>query len=144
MTGAELTLGYPVYKTSSLVTLLDAGVRYTKHEFTGRVSASGAVTGQQDRNFDHDWADAIVGVTVNVPFAQKWTWNTRLNAGYGGSEGTYFASTGVTWRFLNNWSTSLIGRYTAVEFENASEGDSDWYLYDADESALSLNILYNW
>jgi hypothetical protein len=102
------------------------------------------VTGQQSRSFDHDWTDAIVGATVNVPLAQKWTWNTRFNAGYGGSEGTYFASTGVTWRFLNNWSTSLIGRYSAVEYENGSEGNSDWYYYDAEESALSLNILYNW
>jgi hypothetical protein len=144
MTGAELTLGYPVYKTSSLVALVDAGVRYTKHEFDSRVTASGAITGQRDRNFDHDWTDAIFGVTFNVPFAQTWTWTTRLNAGFGGSEGTYLASTGVTWRFLKHWSLGLTGKYAAVEFENGSEGDSDWYLADADESTLSLNVLYNW
>jgi len=144
MTGAEMTLGYPVYKTSSLVTLVDAGVRFTKHEYHNRISASGAVTGQRDNNFDHDWTDAIFGVSVIVPFAQKWTWNTRLNAGFGGSDGTYLASTGVTWRFLEHWSAGLVGKYMAVDFENASEGDSDWYLYDVDESTLSLNILYNW
>lgn len=143
-TGAEITLGYPVYKTSSLVTLVDVGVRYTKHEFDGRVAATGAITGQLNRNFDHNWTDAIVGATFNVPLARTWTWSTRLNAGFGGSEGTYFASTGVTWRFLKHWSLGLTGRYAAVEFENGSEGDSDWYLYDVDESALALNILFNW
>jgi hypothetical protein len=144
MTGAEMTLGYAVYKTPYLVTFLDVGVRYTKHELDGRVSATGAVTGQASRNIDNDWTDAIFGFTFNVPLAQQWIWATRLNAGFGGSEGTYFASTGVTWRFLKHWSAGLTGRYAAVEFENASEGNSDWYLYDADESALSLNILYNW
>ena len=143
-TGAEFTLGYPFYKTSSLVALFDAGARYTKHEFDADVRSTGAVTGQANRNFDHSWTDAIVGATFIVPLAQTWTWNTRLNAGFGGSEGTYFASTGVTWRFLKHWSAGLTGRYMAVEYENASEGNSNWYLYDADESALGLNILFNW
>lgn len=144
ITGAEVTVGYPVYKTPSVVVLVDGGVRYTKHEFDGKVSLSGAVTGQRDRNFDHSWTDAVLGASINVPLAQKWTWNNRLNAGFGGSDGTYLVSTGVTWRFLKHWSAGIIGKYMSVKYENDSEGDSDWYLYDADETTLGLNILFNW
>jgi len=144
ITGAEVTVGYPVYKTPSVVVLVDGGVRYTKHEFDSKVSVSGAVTGQRDRNFDHSWTDAVLGASVNVPFAQKWTWNNRLNAGFGGSDGTYLVSTGLTWRFHKHWSAGIVGKYVSVKYENDSKGDSDWYLYDADESSLALNILFNW
>ena len=144
ISGAELTVGYPVYKTSSLVALVDAGVRYTKHEFDGKLRVSGDVTAQRDRDFDHDWTDAIVGVSINVPFAQKWTWNNRFNAGFGGSEGTYFVSTGLTWQFHKNWSTGIVAKYMAIEYENGSKGDRNWYLYDADESSIGLNVLFNW
>ena len=144
MTGAELTVGYPVYRARHLVILVDGGVRYTKHEFDGRIIASGAVSGRRDREFDHSWTDAVVGASLNVPFTEKWSWNNRLNAGFGGSEGTYFASTGLSWRFLKHWSTGLTGTYKKVKFENDSKGDSDWYLYDVDESTVGLNVLFNW
>jgi len=145
ITQAELTLGYPVYKTSSVNILVDGGLRYIKHEFEGRLrltDAGGAVIGGRDRDFDHDWTDIIVGAIINVPFAEKWSWNNRLNAGFGGSEGTYFASTGVTWRFHKNWSVGVVGKYAAVDYENDSKGDRDWYLYDVDESSLGLNVLF--
>lgn len=144
ISSAELTVGYPVYQTSSLVVLVDGGLRYTKHEFDGSLTVSGNVTGQGSRNFDHDWTDAIFGVSVNVPLASQWTWNNRLNAGFGGSDGTCFVSTGITWRFHRNWSTSLVGKYAAIDYENGNMGDRDWYLYDVDESSLGLNVLFNW
>ena len=144
MTGAEATVGYPVYRTPHLVTLVDAGVRYTKHEFDGSVTASGAVSGRRGRDFDHSWTDAVLGVSINVPLAKTLSWNNRLNAGFGGSDGTYFVSTGLSWRFLKHWSTGLTGTYKKVKYENGSKGDSDWYLYDVDESSLGLNVLFNW
>jgi len=142
--GAEATVSYPVYKSPSVVTMVDAGFRYTKHEFDNSFSLSGAVNAQQNTNFSHDWTDALLGVTVNVPFARQWTWNNRLNAGFGGSDRDYTVSTGVTWRFLKNWSSTLSYKYASIKFENASPGDSDWYLYDADEKTLGLVFLYNW
>jgi len=145
ITGAELTVGYPVFKTPSFILHADGGVRYTKHEFDSRlklINSSGTVVASRKRNFDHSWTDAVVGGTINVPFAKTWSWITRLNAGFGGSEGTYFASTGVTWRFHKNWSAGIIGKYMAVEYENDSKGDRDWYLYDADESSVGINVLF--
>jgi hypothetical protein len=144
MTGAELTVGYPVYKTASLVAMIDGGVRYTKHEFDNSLRVKGAITDRGSRSFDHDWTDAVLGVIVNVPLARQWTWNNRLNAGFGGSDGTYLASTGVTWRFLKHWSAGITGKYAAVKYENGSKSDRDWYFYDADESSVGINVLFNW
>ena len=82
-TNAELTVGYPIYKSPAVVTLVDAGLRYTKHEFDGDVNVSGGLNRQFNRDFDYDWTDALLGVSVNVPFAKVWSWNSRLNAGFG-------------------------------------------------------------
>jgi hypothetical protein len=141
-TGAELTVGYPIYECTSLIVRLHAGARYTEHELDADVFLDG--TPVLSRDIDEDWTDALFGISAGVPFAEKWMWNNKFNVGFGGSEGTYFAQTGITWRFLEHWSTSLYGKYTAVEFENGSKGDSDWYLYDVDEFGLGLSVLFNW
>jgi hypothetical protein len=145
-TGGEITVAYPVYRDSSFTLRLFGGVRYTKHELSADVTSGGS---SQSRTIEHDWIDALVGLTLDVPLADKWNWGSRLDAGFGvggdylDSEGTYSANTGVTWRFYNHWSGTLYGKYTAVNFENDSIGDPDWYLYDVDESGVGLTVLYN-
>ena len=142
-TGAELTVGYPIYKDPSVNLTLDAGLRYTKHEITSRTNITGAVTENLKKDLDNDWTDFLLGATIAFPFDTAWNWSTNANAGYGGSEGTYLVSTGVTWRFIENWSGTLYGKYTAVDFEEGSSGDSDWYKYDVDEYGAGITILYN-
>jgi len=142
--GAELTVGYPFYQSPSLVMLLDLGVRYTEHKFNNSISVSGAINAERQRKFSNDWTDGLVGVTMNVPFADKWTWSTRFNGGFGGSDGTYMASTGLSWRFHKSWSAGATVKYMAVDYENGKPGDSDWYFYDADETSVGLVFLYNW
>jgi hypothetical protein len=131
-TNAELTVGYPIYHDESLIVRLHAGARYTDHEIDRDLTING--TPAVSRDIDEDWTDALVGISVGVPLAEKWMWNNKFNAGFGGSEGTYFAQTGVTWRFLKHWSASLYGKYT----------DSDWYLVDWDEFGVGLGVLFNW
>ncbi|MDX2494982.1 MAG: hypothetical protein QNK27_08490 [Desulfuromusa sp.] len=140
-TGAELTVGYPIYKSSPVSFSLLGGLRYTKHELSTRVS-NGITT--LNNNKDNNWTDVVFGATADVELHKDWTWSTRADAGFGGSEGTYVANTGVTWRFLENWSGTLFAKYAAVEFENGSRGDSNWYFYDVDEKSLGLTILYHW
>ena len=141
-TGGEITVGYPIYEDTSLIVRLHAGARYTEHELDLDLTING--TPVLSRDIDEDWTDALFGISAGVPFAEKWIWNSKFNAGFGGSEGTYFAQTGVTWRFLKHWSASLYGKYTAVEYENGSKGDPDWYLADWDEFGLGLGVLFNW
>lgn len=142
--GGEVTAGYPVYKSPSLVALVDVGVRYTKHSFDNTTTVTGTINTQLKNKFSNDWTDAVVGTTLNVPLAPQWLWSTRLNAGFGGSDHTYLASTGVTWRFLKSWSAGALAKYVEVQYEDGNEGASDWYLYDADEKSVALNVLYNW
>ncbi len=144
-TGGEITVGYPIYECTSLIVRLHGGVRYTDHELDADTTIVGpGGTTRRSKDIDEDWTDALFGISAGVPFAEKWMWNNKFNAGFGGSEGTYFAQTGVTWRFLKHWSASLYGKYTAVEYENGSKGDPDWYLYDVDEFGAGLSVLFNW
>jgi hypothetical protein len=141
ITNIELTVAYPVYENNGLKLNLLGGLRYIKHELerTLHVGAS-----QETREIDNNWTDGLIGLSLDVPFYETWSWNTAFNAGYGGSEGTYTAKTGVTWRFYKGWSSTLYAKYMAVDFEDSSRGASDWYLYDIDEKYLGLAILYNW
>jgi hypothetical protein len=141
-TNAELIIGYSIYRDPSLIVRLEGGARYTDHELDADVAVDG--TPVLSRDIDEDWTDALVGISVGFPLAETWMWNNRFNAGFGGSEGTYFGYTGITWRFLKHWSATLYGKYTAVEYENDSRGDPDWYLYDVDEFGLGIGVLFNW
>jgi hypothetical protein len=141
MNSGEITVGYPVYSTPQLILGVLGGARHTKHEVSADVVAPGPTT--INRSFDNSWTDALVGLTLTVPLAEKWVWNNRVDAGFGGSEGTYSGSTGVTWRVYKGFSSTLYGKYTAVEYENGNKGEADWYLYDADEFGVGLAILYN-
>ena len=57
---------------------------------------------------------------------------------------TYFFSTGYDWKFADHWSTRFYGRLLSIDYEEGDEGDSDWYLYDADEFGVGAAILYLW
>ena len=146
VTGAELTVGYPVYEIPALTLRAYTGARYTKHELDLSLTATGgfAQLNGLSKSIDESWTDVLIGLSADVPFAEKWNWNIKADAGFGGSEGTYLASTGITWRFYGGWSSTLSGKFVAVDFENGTKGDADWYLYDVDETSAGLVIMYNW
>ena len=145
ITSGEFTVGYFFYRSPSIILGSHIGGRYTKHELDSDITiVSGLETTRLSKNIDEKWTDVLFGISADIPLAEKWTWNNRFNAGFGGSEGTYFGYTGITWRFLKNWSASLYGQYTAIEYENGSKGDPDWYLYDVNEFGLGISGLFHW
>jgi hypothetical protein len=139
--GFELLAGYPVLRNANIILYLHGGVRYTRHESRVNVTISGT---HYTSKIDEDWVDGVIGVSANIPVAETVMWNNRITAAYGGSDGTYSVNSGLAWRFHKNWSTSLYGKFTAVEFENRSKGSSDWYLYDVNEFGAGVNILFHW
>lgn len=143
ISGGEATLGYLIHKSPSVAVYLDGGVRYTKHELDSAITVTGAINAQRTRQFSHDWTDLVIGTTISVPLSQQWMWTTRLNAAGGGSDGTYLAQTGANYAINKNWTVGVVGKYMKVKFEDGNRGDSDWYLYDADESSVGLSVLYN-
>ena len=141
----ELTVGYPLLKGDRITLGAHCGVRYTKHKWESDVTmVQGGQTIISSTDFDADWIDALVGLSADVSLAERWAWNNRFNAGFGGSEGTYQVMTGISWRFFEHWSATLYGKYTAVEYEGGQEGDFDWYLYDVDEFGGGLSVLFHW
>jgi len=144
-TGAEVIVGYPVLQDPSFVLSVEGGARYTKHELSSILAIAGPTyTGSINREVEESWTDFLIGATATVPFTKEWIWSTSANAGFGGSEGTYMGQTGVTWIFHKHWSTTLYGKYMAVDYENGSKGDTDWYFYDVDEFGAGLTFAYNW
>ena len=95
ITGGELIIGYPIYQNSSCTVLFHGGARYTKQELDNELTiVTGVGTTQEKRDLDEDWTDVVLGFSADIPFAEKWTWNNRVDAGFGGSDGTYLVYTG--------------------------------------------------
>lgn len=137
--GAEVSAAYRFALKGKHAWSVLGGIRYTKHEYDFALNIGGAPLA---RNIDQDWTDFIIGFTHGYQISEKWTWSNRLDAGFGGSEGTYFFNTSFDWQFAESWALGLFGQITSVEFENDNRGDPDWYLYDADEFGLGVNILF--
>ena len=141
MTGGEIVVGRKMYQSKHIILSLEGGARYTKHDLQFDLRVDGD---KNKKDYKNHWTDALIGVGLAVPITDKLIWNNRANAGFGGSEGTYFGYTGLTWRFLKHWSGTLYGNYTAVDFENGDKDDSDFYHYDTDQYGVGLSILFNW
>lgn len=139
-TSAEITVGRQVYRHPWVVLGVHGGLRYDRHKLSVDLRR-GATT--ERVNVDENWTDVLIGMSADIPFAEKWLWSNKMNGGFGGSEGTYFLSSGVTWRFHPRWSTEVYGDYTAIDYENGKKGDTDWYVYDVDEFIWGLNILFH-
>lgn len=144
VSGLEVTAGYLVYDTQAVKVFADGGFRQTKQEFDNQLTSTGAIEFETRNKFDESWVDALVGVTVNVPLSKQLVWASRANIGTGGTDETYFVSTGLNWKFDENWAAGLTAKYAKVDYENGDKGDSDWYLYNAEESVIGLNVLYGW
>lgn len=137
--GAEVAGVYRFAMTGKNAWGMLGGIRYGRHEFDTIVT-SGATT--LTKNIDENWTDVVIGLTHDYIISKEWSWNTRVDAGFGGSEGTVLFSTGATWKIADEWVASFNGKYFANEYENGTEGDADWYLYDVDEFGVGANILF--
>lgn len=112
------------------------GARNIGHDWTFK-------TGMGSFNLDESWTDAIVGVTHALPFATKWAWTNRLDAGFGESESSSNFVTAINWQAFEHWAFNLNIRATSVEFGEASDSAKpDFYLYDIDETAAGIGFLY--
>lgn len=141
VTGADVSFGYALTKDSPVSVRLLAGLRYINHELTGDLQVGANAI---SRGVDLDWTDYLVGVQVDVPFNEKWSWGLRLDANEGDTEGGSLVNTGVTWRFVDRWTATVFVQNQALELVNGAPGDTDFYLYDADEFGWGLTFLHHW
>jgi hypothetical protein len=141
-TGAEGTVSYRFAVTGKTAWSLLTGLRYTKHDYDLNITVGAAAP--FFRGVDHDWTDFLIGLKHATQLSDKWSWSSRLDGGFGGSEGTFFFNTGFNRTFGKRWMFNIFGQITAVDFEEDSINSSDWYLYDADEFGLGANVLVTW
>jgi len=114
------------------------GVRFIEHEWTFTLPG-GVVT------FDDEWTDALIGITHALPFADKWSWSSRLDAGFGGSEGSFLISTGINWHAAEHWAFNFTLSQASIEFGDKDEiANADFYLYDVDEPTVGIGFLFTW
>jgi hypothetical protein len=145
ITVAELSLAYTALRDEKLVLKPYVGVRYLKHEYDIGLSITGAGgTVAAERDIESDWTDVRIGLGIDVPLAKKWVWGSSVEAGFGGSDGTYKGNTGVNWMFADHWMARLDFDYLAIDFEDGDPTDEDYYLYDADEFGSGLSVMYLW
>lgn len=91
------------------------GLRYTDHKYDINFSIADMATRLK---IDQDWTDIVVGMTHAYPLSDRFAWKSRVDYGFGGSEGTLFANTGISWRINHRFTTTLYAQITAIDFEN--------------------------
>ncbi len=136
---AEFSAAYRFAVTGKHAWSVLGGVRYVDHSYEIDLEV-GMFSSRQ--TIDNDWTDLLIGITHAYPFSKKLAWTNQLDGGFGGSEGTLHFNTALQWRVAKSWNLTFSGDYRAVDFENASEGASDWYLYDVDEFGFGLGFAY--
>lgn len=145
ISGGEVTVSRTVYRSAGGGFSLTphVGARMTKHELGLDLTIEdGGPTVLTGDFADESWTDVLVGTSFNFHLSPKVTWSTTVNAGFGGSEGTYKAATALAWSPARHWVISPNVSFTTTEFENGARGDSDWYLYDSDDTTFGLAVMY--
>jgi len=144
VTSGEFTVGNTVYRSQggSFALTPYIGARNTKHEVGLDLTVADGIPTMVSRGTDHSWTDVLVGSSFDVTLSPSLSWNTSLNAGFGGSEGTYTAATGLAWSPAAHWVISPNASYQAVDFEHGARGDSDCYFYDSNDTTVGLAVMY--
>jgi len=118
-----------------------AGLRYTEQDIAFNLDTALLSI---DREITEEWVDVYVGLGYVLPLTENVEWSNRIDVGGGGSDGSYTAISSLNWQFRDHLMASFFGKWYSIDYENGSEGDSDWYLYDGDEFGLGAAVTYIW
>ena len=138
--GAEVLAKYTFSKSATTGWAAIGGLRYTSQEYEGELTINGIT--EFDGSVDEEWTDGVVGLGVTHAFSKTTSWSTQVDVSAGDSEGTSHFNTGVNWVYSKNWVFGASIDLKSIEFEQGKPGDSDYFLYDADETKVGANFLY--
>lgn len=142
----EALVGRTVYRSAGNRFALrpHIGIRHMRHELAVDLTITDAgVSTDISRGIKQNWTDFLVGTSMDIKLKDNWGWNILLDAGFGGSEGTYRASTGWSWQIARHWSLSPNVSFMAIDYQNGVPGDVDFYLYDVNEFSYGLSFLFH-
>jgi len=137
--GAEFLVHYAFTSSGKHTWSVIGGLRYTDQEYEVELVINGNEV--FDGSVDDDWTDGILGLSYSYAFSNTLSWNTQVDYGFGGTDGTAHFNTGLS-KVSGNWMFIGALDFKAIDYEEGNRGDSDWYLYDADETILGISFMY--
>ena len=137
--GADATVkqwmyaGAVAYRVSDGPTMIDliGGARYSKLRVKAVIDASlFGLPGRTERTANKSWTDGYVGIRVQVPIADQWTFVGYGDVGAGGSDSTWQAALGAQYAYSKDVAIKLGYRYLSVDY------NKNGFLYDMDSAGL--------
>ncbi len=118
-----------------------AGARY--NSLSTDISGTGPLGNFRESSGTQDWWDPIVGANLSLPFAKKFSFNTRVDiGGFGvGSELTWQAFPYLSWQF-NRWGSLHAGyRWVYTDYETGSGASQ--FRYDILTQGPQIGITFH-
>ena len=138
---ANFNVGYTFFNNQKHQWRAIASIRYYKHEWELKAPIDDVITRVDTEN---DWTDGYIGAGYTYRINDQLVWDTSVDAGAGDSDLSYSANTSLLWSFAEHWVVSVYAQGLTIDYEENSEGDNDWYLYDADEFGVGVGIALVW
>ena len=138
--GAEVLAQYTFSKSGTTGWAAIGGLRYTSQEYEGEMTING--TQIFDSTIDDEWADAVIGLGHTYVISPTTSWSSQIDVSSGDSEGTRHLNTGINWIYNENWVFRGSVDVKDIEFQEGEPGDTDFFLYDADETNVGASFLY--
>lgn len=113
------------------------GLRYSKIDVSANINASlFGQTGFASRSGDKDWVDPYVGLRIQHPLAERWTFVGYADiGGFGaGSDFTWQTALGVNYDFSKTVSGKFGYRYLSVDY------DKGGFVYDMKTQGVYLGV----
>ena len=131
----QMLAGAVAYRVSDGPALVDliGGARYSKLRVKAIIDASlFGLAGRTERTANRSWTDGYVGVRVQAPIADQWTFVGYADVGAGGSDSTWQAALGAQYAYSKDVAIKFGYRHLSVDY------DKGGFLYDMDSSGLYL------
>jgi opacity protein-like surface antigen len=112
----NLALSYRAVESEKLVLDFYGGARV--NWLDASVSVTGANGGTTSRSGDESWADAIVGLRLQVPLSGDWSFRAVGDIGAGDSDFTWQAMGLLVYRLSDTWNLGLGYRGLGVDYQD--------------------------
>lgn len=131
-------VGYRVFDEHTKVDLI-AGARYTKLDAKATLTLTTGLAllpdGSRSVSGSESWWDPIIGVRVQTPIADKWSFVGYADVGVGGeSDSTYQLAAGINWQYAKQFSAKFGYRYLAQDYKK------DGFVWDVKMSGPYIGL----
>ena len=118
-----------------------AGVRWWDNDYHlnynfPQLQAAGTIDKQVD------WVDGFVGARYTYILNENWKFRVRGDIGTGGADFTAAASAGVLYTINDLMEVDVNYKATWVDYEEGTEGQRDYFVYDTVTHGLIIGLIF--